>query len=542
MTDPNPTVTIKGRNNSGRAFKEARGDLDKLKSAAKGVGLALGAVAAGGLALMKQTIETTKQTVAYSNALGVSTEALTQFQYAAESVGIGADKVGDIMKDTAEKIGDAFRNNAGEAKEALESMGLSVERLARLSPDQQLFAIAQGLDAVGTQGEKVQILEAIANDASLLLPLLDDGAKGLREMATRADELGVTLTRVEAEKIMQAEESIRELSGSWTGFSQMLTADFAPAISAALNALAYGVPVAVDAAGNAIDWLYNLINPSDIGGHIDEMDKLVERRANLMRQLDDARAMQLTDMTARLESDLDKTELQISALEQRARILADNKKRRELTIEITDGNEADDARDAAMRDRLEKEYAFEDAKTAAVRSGVIARLKFSTWGAEQQTKHVVGEAIRLTRGVAKENRTMFEINKAAGIANAIINTHQGVTQSLKAYPWPLAGAMAALHLAAGLSEISAIRSASFGGGGGAPSSAGSGGTPSNPVPLAPPGDFGGPPVAENVRGQATIIIEGNVYSNDDFRQALVDALNEANELDELQDVRIISNG
>lgn len=71
------------------------------------------------------------------------------------------------------------------------------------------------------------------------------------------------------------------------------------------------------------------------------------------------------------------------------------------------------------------------------------------------------------------SKRMFQIGKAAAIANAVINTYQGVSKTLATYPWPIAGVMAGAHLAAGLAQVSSIRSQSFGGGGG--SSGGIGG-------------------------------------------------------------------
>lgn len=52
--------------------------------------------------------------------------------------------------------------------------------------------------------------------------------------------------------------------------------------------------------------------------------------------------------------------------------------------------------------------------------------------------------------------------KAAGIAEAIINTYIGVSKTLAAYPYPFNLALAAAHTAIGLQQVSAIKSASGG--------------------------------------------------------------------------------
>lgn len=65
-----------------------------------------------------------------------------------------------------------------------------------------------------------------------------------------------------------------------------------------------------------------------------------------------------------------------------------------------------------------------------------------------------------------ENRKMFEVGKAAAIAQSIINTYQGIGEAWKLGPI-LGPPMAALVGAAGFANVAAIRSQSFGGGGSA---------------------------------------------------------------------------
>lgn len=96
--------------------------------------------------------------------------------------------------------------------------------------------------------------------------------------------------------------------------------------------------------------------------------------------------------------------------------------------------------------------------------GELTREKFAAASWKAQTHIVLDSLMQMTDGVSNTNKTMFEINKVAGIANAIIHTIEGVTQALAAYPPPISWAMAAITLAAGLAQVEAIRNTSFGGG------------------------------------------------------------------------------
>lgn len=85
---------------------------------------------------------------------------------------------------------------------------------------------------------------------------------------------------------------------------------------------------------------------------------------------------------------------------------------------------------------------------------------------------------------------MFEDSKAVAIAQALINTYQGITAAIAEYPPPLSFAMAAAQAAMGFAQVSAIRSQSRGSGGGGRTPT-AGPTPTPPTPTAPAAPTGG---------------------------------------------------
>jgi hypothetical protein len=112
--------------------------------------------------------------------------------------------------------------------------------------------------------------------------------------------------------------------------------------------------------------------------------------------------------------------------------------------------------------------------------GLTDLQKFNRMTWQNQAKNVFSALTDMTAGVAQHSRTMFNINKQAGIANAIVAAYTGIAKTLATYPYPFNLAMAAAHAISAFAQVSAIRSASFSGGGGtAPSLAG--GTPATPV-------------------------------------------------------------
>lgn len=133
-------------------------------------------------------------------------------------------------------------------------------------------------------------------------------------------------------------------------------------------------------------------------------------------------------------------------------------------------------------DLLEKEQERHRLEVSKLeKDGYAERIKFDKASNKDKAKTIFGELDNITSGVAQHNKGLFEINKVAGIANAIINAYEGISLTMAKYPYPINIGMAAAHAAAAFAQVSAIRATQFNGGGAgaAPSVAGS--TAATPV-------------------------------------------------------------
>jgi len=93
--------------------------------------------------------------------------------------------------------------------------------------------------------------------------------------------------------------------------------------------------------------------------------------------------------------------------------------------------------------------------------------KFEGKTAKDKTKMVLGELGDMFQGVTAANKKMFAVQKAYSIVQTIISTFEGAQKAATAYAAipPLAAAMAAAHVTAGLARVAQIRAQSFDGGG-----------------------------------------------------------------------------
>ncbi|MDN3525632.1 hypothetical protein QWY79_10185 [Halomonas sabkhae] len=209
----------------GKDANETSRELEFLRNSAMSVGTAIaGAFAVNNLAGQAQMVA---ETDALARALSVSTGELQAWQYAGQQVGIQGDKMGDIFKDTSEKIGDFARTGGGEAVDLIEQMGLSIQELLRLSPDQQLLRIGEALQNL-SPSERATFLESLADDAVRLQPLLKNNAEALREALDEADKLGVSMERADIEAAIEANRAMQRLMATVQGLSNALLADLGP--------------------------------------------------------------------------------------------------------------------------------------------------------------------------------------------------------------------------------------------------------------------------------------------------------------------------
>jgi len=153
-----------------------------------------------------------RDTQAVSRALGVSITDLQALQYAGESLGVSSDKVGDILKDFSEKLGIAFRDGTGDAMAVIDELGMSLDQLRGLSADQQFLTVFDRIGELSDRNQQISMLEDLASDASLLIPILGN----VTGLMLEAKQVGYALSEQDAQAIV-------DYSAAWDGVGAALT-------------------------------------------------------------------------------------------------------------------------------------------------------------------------------------------------------------------------------------------------------------------------------------------------------------------------------
>jgi len=120
----------------------------------------------------------------------------------------------------------------------------------------------------------------------------------------------------------------------------------------------------------------------------------------------------------------------------------------------------------------ETKQRHEDEISALEKEAADKRAKIAKEEADKKKAIMAGALSGLTTLMNSENRKMFEIGKAAAIAQSIISTYTGMTKALE-LGWPMGPIAAAAIGAQGFAQVASIRSQSFGGGGSGATATGS---------------------------------------------------------------------
>ena len=231
-------LVIDGKNNTTQAFDQVDGRLKGLSSLARTTGAAIAASLSVGVFAnwAKNTAAAATEMARFAQLSGTSVEVFQAWGFAARTAGIEQDKLGDIFKDVQDKVGDFLQTGGGELKDFFTNVaplaGVTAEQFRNLSGPDALQLYVSTLEKANlSQSEMVFYLEGIANDASLLLPLLRNNADGFKSLREEAIELGLILDSQATKNLADFNQNLTTLDSVSDGASKQIAGELAPTLS-----------------------------------------------------------------------------------------------------------------------------------------------------------------------------------------------------------------------------------------------------------------------------------------------------------------------
>lgn len=212
-----------------------------LKLDAKTLALALSfaAVTAAVVEVEKALISMTKESAAYADEIltqsavtGLSTEALQEYQYAAELVDVSLDTLTSSQTKMIRSM-DAARRGSKEQAEAFDKLGISVQNAdGTLRDAQDVFGDAiDALGAISNETERDAIAMTIfGRSARDLNPLIKAGSDGLRELAQEAHNVGYVMSEEALDALGAVDDQVQRMNRSNEALKNQIAVGMAPAV------------------------------------------------------------------------------------------------------------------------------------------------------------------------------------------------------------------------------------------------------------------------------------------------------------------------
>ncbi len=246
MADANLTILLTAKDEASRvlnsAGKEAEGFGNKIKAA----GLAVGAFAAGFVSFhaLEGALEATKQLGTevrqLSRETGLSAEDASRFIFVLKELGQTGDDASRPLGILAKNVVNT-RDALLQGKDAtspfansMKVLGISfVQANGQVKPTNELlFALADRFKALPDGAEKTaRAIDIFGRSGKDMIPILNLGSQGIKELGAEADKLGVTLSADNVEKIRLYQRAQRELNEALLGVKVTIATAIIPTLT-----------------------------------------------------------------------------------------------------------------------------------------------------------------------------------------------------------------------------------------------------------------------------------------------------------------------
>jgi len=164
-----------------------------------------------GVKIAKDFLQAGDELDKFNRRTGISVEQIQRLKFAAQQSGTSIETIEKAFLRSTRVIGDA-QSGLKEAEDTLVALGLSVEDLANTHPDELFYTFADALVAIESPLQKAQLAqELFGRSGAQLLPLLEDGAEGVRLLTDEAERNGNIMSTEAAQAAAKFNDTLNEL-------------------------------------------------------------------------------------------------------------------------------------------------------------------------------------------------------------------------------------------------------------------------------------------------------------------------------------------
>ncbi len=231
-------------------LKQAEGQLKGSLTKMKGFIASYGAIAATAVAGATTAIIAMADTMAKHNAelerfAYLSQTSVADFQkmaVGAQMMGIEAEKLSDIMKDWNERFGDFLTAGSGPLVDFMEQVAVKTEKgadgamklakeLSKLSGPESMGLFVKKMEEANLSQDQMSFLmESMASDSTLLLPLLKNNGEGMRLWGEAAERAGILMDEKTLKASRELQVQTKMLDMQYEGLKKRVLSQVIPAL------------------------------------------------------------------------------------------------------------------------------------------------------------------------------------------------------------------------------------------------------------------------------------------------------------------------
>lgn len=161
---------------------------------------------------------------------GFGVETLSELRHVAKLSGSSIESLEKGVKRMASTIEDA-KDGLETYTRSFDKLGLSVDEIAKMAPEEQFWAIANAIAEVEDPTTRAALaMDFFGRAGTDMLPMLAAGEQGIAAMRQEAHDLGLVFTEESAAAAEEFQDAITKLKGALAGLGAEIIEDLIPTL------------------------------------------------------------------------------------------------------------------------------------------------------------------------------------------------------------------------------------------------------------------------------------------------------------------------
>ncbi|NYT76558.1 phage tail tape measure protein [Alcaligenaceae bacterium] len=231
--------------------------------------------------MIRSSIDTMDATSKLSQSIGTTVESISALTYAADMSGVSQDALAGSLVRLTKGMDDTIRGT-GDAKKAFDELGIKVANTDGTLRDNVsvLNDVADKFSGMTDGAKKTALaVQLFGRSGAQLIPFLNSGRDGIKEMTDEAESLGIVLNTKTSKAAEDFNDNLSRIKKASDGFVIQATNDLLPTLSSITKGF-------VDAARASKSYWVSLLASTESVVFGDSKDALAEQQ-RLIKQIED---------------------------------------------------------------------------------------------------------------------------------------------------------------------------------------------------------------------------------------------------------------